>query len=89
MRRKRCYVRAARGALGAVVPPAALPPGTAVPAAAAFCAAPPAPPAIPRGEGHGRQPAQAGAFAGSERYRQLGPAGSRPAGPDSVAKQRV
>lgn len=87
--RRRCRAPAARGALGAVVPSAALQPGTAVAAAAAVCAAPPAPPAIPRSEGHGRQPAQAGAFAGSERYWQRGPAGSRPPGSDAVVKQRV
>lgn len=87
--RRRCRAPAARGALGAVVPSAALQPGTAVPAAAVVCAAPPALSAIPQGESHGRQPAQAGAFAGSERYRQCGPAGSRPPGPGSVVKQRV
>lgn len=88
-RRRRCCARAARGALGAVVPPAALQPGTAVPAAAAVWAAPPGPPAIPRREGHGRQPAQARAFAGSERYRRRCPTGSRPPGRDPVGKQRV
>lgn len=34
----------------------------------------------PAGEGHGRQPAQAGALAGSERYQQrASPAPARPA----------